>query len=179
MSATTATSPAQVSTKVARRRRSGRRLAVSLLTAVGMSAGLMTTATPASAAWDAGASATATETVLCDSVAHTVTVTINSTGYAGGEITSTPTESWFAPLPVWVQIHHYADGQWWPTRWVQIPSERSVTINYTGTSFWYFDYAFQTASGDFAYASEWAGGQGSTGWYSDERGYRTLPSCES
>lgn len=48
-----------------------------------------------------------------------------------------------------------------------------------GTTYWYFEYAFQTPSDTFEYRAEWAGGVAAAGWYSDQNGYRSLTSCVS
>jgi hypothetical protein len=156
-----------------------RRLAAALcLSAVSFS--LVTgLAAPASAQVDAGA-AYAYETVTCDSVLHTVTLDINTVGFGSGVYGGTELFPYELQEPVFVKVWEYTDGSWVSTsNWNPVPGVSHLTIPSTGTSFWYFQYAFQTPSGSYEYRDEWAGGVSAAGWYADQNGYQSLTSCVS
>ena len=114
----------------------------------------------------------ATETVLCNSVNHTVTITTLSWGIL----------NYTEPYPVWLRIRKYTNGAWYPTSWIRrADGTRQVTVAATAgqTSYWYFDWAFQYAPNKILYISEWAGDMAPYGAYSDQRGYHTLTSCRT
>lgn len=163
-------SPIDTATSTPHRARRMRRL-LGVLTGLGLAGTALTgLASPASATVDAGG-AYASEVVLCNSVQHTVTMTFNTVGYFGGVT---------GQLPVYVHVWQYVGGHWVaPTSWAYVPGTRSIQFSRQGTSYYYFEYAFQTPNNTFVTGAEWAGGGPASGWYADQRGYRTLPSCVS
>jgi hypothetical protein len=164
--------------------RVGRRLRVGLAVMV-LGAGISATAAaPAFAAVSDG-SGSADETVFCNSITHTITITTNSVGIPSNQLVSSPGGliNYFLNYPVWLRMQEYVDGAWRAAKpWVQV-TDGSHQIQFPeragATSYWYFTWAFQTASGRIDYGSEWAGGYNPYGWYSDQRGYKTLTSCRS
>ncbi len=144
-----------------------------------LSLGLFTAVAPAASASVSAGAASAQETVFCNSSNHTITVTINTIPNINSSvITGSDLFPVYAKWPVFVRISAYTNGRWATASWKQITTSQSTTA-YAGTSYWYFDYAFQTGPNTFDYRSEYAGGAASPGWYSDQRGYRTLTSCVS
>jgi hypothetical protein len=113
------------------------------------------------------------ETVYCNSSNHTVTVSFISLGIGNSAGSS---------YRVWSRYRVYVYGQWHTSAWQLTPNSATTAplpITAGTTSYWYFDWAFEYAPNQAQYISEWAHGQGTYGWYSDQRGYQTLPSCKT
>lgn len=157
-------------------RRRGRLLGMLAASAVaiGMIAAL---ASPASGQVDAGG-AWARETVTCNRTNHTVTMDFLAVGYPSDVIGGGPTSPYFVPLPVYVKVWQTINGRWVQGSWNPIKYSTRVTVPKSGTSYWYFEYAFLTRSNTFLYRGEYAGGGPGYGWYSDGW-YQTLSSCVS
>ncbi len=176
MNASTVVSPAARDS-----RRLSRRTvrSVGLLAAAAATFGLLAgTASPANAMVDAGG-AYAYETVTCNSVAHTVSVDTNVVGYGSGVIGGSDLFPYEIQEPAYVQVSEYVGGKWVSSGWKVANGSRHLSISTRGTTYWYFSYAFVTPQNTLVYRSEWAGGGPASGWYADQRGYRTLPSCVS
>lgn len=124
----------------------------------------------------------AVEWVNCNSSTHTITITTMSTGIPsdqnGGIL-------FYYPLTyrVWLKMQGYVNGAWQaPTNWLQFTDgTHKVQFPETAgaTSYWYFTWAFEQPNGTIATVGEWAGGLGSYGWYSDQRGFTGLLSCRT
>lgn len=124
----------------------------------------------------------AMETVYCNSVTHTISITTNSSGAETGGITG---NLFLAPetYSVWLHVMEFVGGAWHQigASWVQVGDGGNVysfTAQAGQTSYWYFTWAFQTASG-WMYGNEWANGHAPSGWYSDQNGYHSLTSCRT
>ncbi len=124
----------------------------------------------------------AMETVTCNSSEHSVTVDFNVRGEDSGVIAGSDLFPFELVEPVYVTVWEWVGGAWVRSDWHSInaygPSSIKVDDT-TGTTYWYFSYAFATRSGGWDYASEWAHGAGQAGLYSDQNGYTTLTSCNS
>lgn len=144
--------------------------------ALAVSVGL---ASPASALVDAGG-AYAMETVTCNSESHTVTVDFNVVGFGSGVYGGTDLFPYELQKPVFVKVTEYINGRPITTSWKPTVAGHSrFVLAARGTTYWHFQWAFQTPSDDFEYRNEWAGGAGRYGSYGDQRGYRALNRCYS
>jgi hypothetical protein len=121
------------------------------------------------------------ETVYCNSSSHTVTITFDTQGEHSGRYGGSDLFPYEESEAVWVVVWVWANGSWQHTNWHQINAygTSSASFNMSGTTYWYFDYAFSSPGGGFDYGGEWANGTGRWGWYSDQYGYRTDPACYS
>ncbi len=134
---------------------------------------------PASAAINAQDRGFVSESVYCNSNTHTIEINFSAAGEQGG-ITGSDLFPRFETKPVWVIIWFWSNGAWTHTRWLQLPEGASTSrVTLSGTTYWYFQYAFANAAGGYDQAAEWADGNGQWGWYSDQYGYHTQPACYS
>lgn len=155
-----------------------RRFTMILLGLTSMVATLLGTTGSASASITAPDRGLVSESVYCNSDTHTVQVNFLTAGEQGG-ITG-DLFAHFETEQVWVIIWWWHNGSWNRTQWLALPEGASSTqANLSGTSYWYFSYAFANAAGGYDQASEWADGNGQSGWYSDQHGYHSLTACNS
>lgn len=158
-----------------------RRLRTGLVT-FGLAAALATAmAAPASADLTAPNEGSAMETVYCDSSSHTVTVTFDAQGEHSGQYGGSDLFPYEVNEAVWVVVWVWMNGAWVHTDWNQINAygTSSTSFNVSGTTYWWFQYAFAAPGGGFHYGGEWAHGEGQWGAYSDQYGYQTDPACYS
>lgn len=167
------------------RARQGRRTLRTLrtaLVAVGVAVGLtIGTAGPAGADINTTNGGIAYENVNCDYSNHTVSITFNTNGEDTGVIGGSDLFPRYEKGAVYVTVWEWARGQWGHTAWTLLNNNGVSSLRYSesGTSYWYFSYAFATPDGRWDMSGEWAGGTGTYGWYSDQNGYQSLTSCYS
>ena len=81
---------------------------------------------------------------------------------------------------MWVTVYYWANGVWTHTGWVQLAEgSSSYQFDFSGETYWYFQYAFANPAGGYDQGGEWAGDNGQAGWYSDQYGYQSQTSCIS
>jgi hypothetical protein len=120
------------------------------------------------------------ETVFCNSSSHTVTITYNVEGEHSGQYGGSDLFPYELSEPVWVTVWVWINNAWIHSDWHQLNDGVStMSMNLTGTTYWYFQYAFASPNGSFDYGGEWAHGEGQWGAYSDQYGYRADPACYS
>jgi hypothetical protein len=156
-----------------------RRAAITVATGL-VAVAMLATAGPAAADVEAGYDAQAMETVICDTSTHNVKIVFNVYGEDSGQTDDNYLDPHEIIEPVWLKVWEWTNNNWVISEWHQIVSGvSSVNIPVTGTTYWYFQWAFQTPSGGFDYRGEYAGGAGDYGIYSNPLGYHAVSACYS